>query len=1001
MATIKVHTSLIGETGYNIHSRNFFKSLSSLYKLQVRNFTIGKTWKGYNNDEPHNDEYYIDDTFKKILKEQTLNEPDGSRKEYPLYSSYENNGNPDVHIVLNETDHYYFYDEYDGKKIAYNVWETTLQPQHFFNKLKEFDQVWVPSKWQRDCTIAQGIPEYKVKVVPEGVDVEKYKPINNSIERKNNRPFQFLLVGRWDYRKSTKEIIDTFVNEFSEDENVELLLSVDNPFASDGMSSTEERLKKFGISHKGIKIVNHLSSEQYVDMLRNTDVFVSCARGEGWNLPLIEAMASGIPSIYSNWGGQLEFAEGKGIPVDIISEVPASSNNGERYYSWSSKAPGNFVEPNFDVLSKKMRDVFENYEMYKILALVDSKKIREIFTWENASKIASTYIDELVLDTDYQSNSAAIIMAHANTKERKGALKKCLESIKIPKILSSNYPVDSDIQELCDWVIYTKENPLLYSHEFEEYDYHYFYWNIDANGNKIIHPFNYEHGYAAYSLTKNGLDIAKKLGKEIVHIINYDYIISEKTIIDNENLLKNNDIVFYKEKHGDNRTVDAYCSAFISSKLDPIYSFFSKYKSKRDYYITKLKNFNILENNLFEHFENTSYKKIEKDISFLHENNTVNSIQVENINVRYTNDIKIHFVDGPYVEVVGNVEKKYKIEFIDNSDGTKVYTTTIKNNQWARTNRKWFTNWKVVVTSESGEYTEHDFDLENKRVLISFDSASLGDNIAWISQVEEFRKKHNCKVFVSTFHNNLFENAYPNLEFINPGSKVDNLYASFKIGVFLTNDGVDFSLNASDYRYVPLQKIASDILGLQYVEIKPKIKKMKKYEHKNPYICIAIHSTAQSKYWNNPTGWQELVDYVKSFGYDVYLLSKEEDGYMGNKQPDGVIKVNNKSLEEIGSILQNSKFFVGIGSGLSWYSWALNVPTILISGFSKPHQEMESDVIRVINKDVCNGCFGKHLFDRGDWNWCPEHKGTERQFECSKTITFDTIKPHIENLLKM
>ena len=998
MAIVKVHTSLIGETGYNIHSRNFFKSLSSLHTLQVRNFTIGKTWKSYNNDEPHNDEYYIDDTFKTILKEQTLNEPDGSRKEYPLYTSYKNEGTPDVHIVLNETNHHYFYDNYSGKKIAYNVWETTKQPEEFFNKLKEYDQVWVPSKWQRECTIQQGISPEKVKVVPEGVDIEKYKPIMK--KRDKRKPFQFLLIGRWDYRKSTHEIIKSFVDEFSEDENVELLLSVDNPFAKDGFSTTEERLKNCGISHPSIKIVNHISSEKYIDMLQNTDVFLSCARGEGWNLPLIEAMACGIPSIYSNWGGQLEFAEGRGIPVNIVKEVPVSSSNDDKYYSWTWDAPGNFAEPDFIDLSKKMREVFENYEMYKILALDDSKKIREIFTWDNASKIASTYIDELVLDTDYQFNSAAIIMAHANTKERKVTLKKCLESIKIPKILSSNYPVDSDIQELCDWVVYTKENPLLYSHEFEEYDYYYYYWNIDANGNKIIHPFNYEHGYAAYSLTKNGLDIAKKLGKEIVHIINYDYIISEKTIIDNENLLKNNDIVFYTEKHGDNRTIDCYCSAFISSKLDPIYLFFSKYKSKRDYYITKLKNFNILENNLFEHFENTSYTKIEKDISFLHENNTVNSISVENVNVRHINDIKIHFVDGPYVEVVGNIEKKYEIEFIDISDGTKVYTTTIKNNEWAKPNRKWFTNWKVIVTSESGEYTTHEFDLQGKKVLISFDSSSVGDNIAWIPYVEEFRKKHKCEVYVSTFHNKLFESAYKNLNFINPGSKVDGLYASYSLGVFLNDKGVDLLKNKSDYRYVPLQKIASDILGLDYKEIKTKIKSLSEYKTDKPYICLGIHSTAQSKYWNNPTGWQELVDYVKSKGYDVYVLSKEENGYMGNIFPDGVIHIQNKTLEEIGSILQGSKLFVGIGSGLSWFSWALNVPTILISGFSESYQEMETDIIRIINKDVCTGCFAKHIFDKGDWNWCPEHKGTERQFECTKTITFDMVKPHIEKLLK-
>jgi hypothetical protein len=141
---IKAHTSIIGETGYNCHSRNFFKSLDKLNPVQVRNFTIGSSWGGYNNDEPHNNEYYIDDQLKKMLTEQTLNTPDG-RKEFPLYTSFKNEGSPDIHIVLNETNHYYFYDDYDGLKIAYNVWETTRQPDDFFEKLKTYDQVWVPS----------------------------------------------------------------------------------------------------------------------------------------------------------------------------------------------------------------------------------------------------------------------------------------------------------------------------------------------------------------------------------------------------------------------------------------------------------------------------------------------------------------------------------------------------------------------------------------------------------------------------------------------------------------------------------------------------------------------------------------------------------------------------------------------------------------------------------------------------------------------------------------
>ena len=997
MAIVKVHTSLIGETGYNIHSRNFFKSLSSLHTLQVRNFTIGKTWKSYNNDEPHNDEYYIDDTFKTILKEQTLNEPDGSRKEYPLYTSYKNEGTPDVHIVLNETNHHYFYDNYSGKKIAYNVWETTKQPEEFFNKLKEYDQVWVPSKWQRECTIQQGISPEKVKVVPEGVDIEKYKPIKK--KRDKRKPFQFLLIGRWDYRKSTHEIIKSFVDEFSEDENVELLLSVDNPFAKDGFSTTEERLKNCGISHPSIKIVNHISSEKYIDMLQNTDVFLSCARGEGWNLPLIEAMACGIPSIYSNWGGQLEFAEGRGIPVNIVKEVPVSSSNDDKYYSWTWDAPGNFAEPDFIDLSKKMREVFENYYICKEKALKESDEIRRIFTWENAAHTGKKYIDELLNTNKLDTDSVAVIMSHANTPVRKKLLKDCLRSIKIPKILSSNYPVEADVQELCDWVVYSKENELLHSDEFEKYNVNYVYWHLDANGNKIIEPFNFEHGYAAYCLTRNGLEIAKKLNKKIVHIINYDYIISEKTLEENENTLKNNDIIFYSQIHGDDNC-NAYCSAFISSKTDVLYAYFNKYKTKENYY-RSISGFNILEINIFDYFSKESVKKIIFPYSDLEKNNKTNLEYCGQWDVNNkTNNITFNFIDGPYVEITGNNSKTYTIEFVDKTDNSIVYETTIKNNEWAKPNRKWFTNWEINVKSKTGEYTTHEFDLQGKKVLISFESSAIGDNIAWIPYVEEFRKKHKCEVYVSTFHNKLFESAYKNLNFINPGSKVDGLYASYSLGVFLNDKGVDLLKNKSDYRYVPLQKIASDILGLDYKEIKTKIKSLSEYKTDKPYICLGIHSTAQSKYWNNPTGWQELVDYVKSHGYDVYVLSKEENGYMGNIFPDGVIHIQNKNLEEIGSILQGSKLFVGIGSGLSWFSWALNVPTILISGFSESYQEMETDIIRIINKDVCTGCFAKHIFDKGDWNWCPEHKGTERQFECSKTITFDMVKPHIEKLLK-
>jgi len=393
MSIVKAHTSIIGDTGYNCHSRNFFKELDNLIQVQVRNYTVGSSWVGYDGDEPHNGEYYIDDQLKKMLVEQTLHTPNGMES-FSLYRRYLNHGTPNVHIVLNDNLHRYFDERYDGVTIAYNVWETTKQPDSFFEKLKKFDQVWVPTEWQRQCTIEQGISPEKVKVVPEGVDVNTYKPSSRVISNPIDRPFRFLLVGRWDYRKSIREIIETFTKTFSEDDDVELVINVDNSFANDGMKTTEERLERYGIHHSKIRVVHHLSKEEYVQLIQSSDVFLSCARGEGWNLPLIESMACGIPSIYSNWGGQLEFARGRGIPVKIKGEVPASISDGDG--TWLNDAPGNFAEPDFDDLSVKMIEVRNNFKFYKKKALEESDEIRNEFTWRNAAITAKTLIDELV-----------------------------------------------------------------------------------------------------------------------------------------------------------------------------------------------------------------------------------------------------------------------------------------------------------------------------------------------------------------------------------------------------------------------------------------------------------------------------------------------------------------------------------------------------------------------------------------------------------------------------
>ena len=744
---VYVHSAYVGTTGYNNHTRDFFRKLQNHLPLKVRNFTVGKSWQG-NSDEPHNGESYLNDIDKKLLVSQTLSVGDNKRGDFPIYTKYQNNFDHNINLVLCETNHHYFYDSYVGPKIAYNVWESTLQPEGFFNKLLEFDQIWVPSQWQADCTIAQGANPNKVKVVPEGVDTSTFYPEDpvTKLDYVDGR-FKFVIFGRWDYRKSTKELIETFLKEFKPDEPIDLIVSIDNPFSGDNHKTTEARLEHYGFVDERIKVKHFPSREDYITYLKNGHVFLSCARSEGWNLPLIEAMACGTPSIYSACCAQMEFAEGKGLPVKILGEKPAKDAD----YNHFNTIVGNYYEPDFKDLAHVMRDAYENYIDHKKRAIEEAKIIHRDFNWERIGKIGA----------------------------------KTLQN------------------------------------------------------------------------------------------------------------------------------------------------FMDNYKEPED-----------------------------------------------------TNTIKVSYIGAPKVEILGNVSKSYKVEFINRDTNEIIFSDTITNNMWTVCNKKYYIPWIIKVNGKVVSTLK----LKNQRVLISLNSKSIGDTIGWTPYAIEFAKKHKCKVILSTFHNDWFKGveAYKDIEWLEPGNSTGCI-AHYTIGWF-KNDKNSWDQDTHHPRRcntIPMQATASDILGLKYKEINygidfPKLDR----PIKEKYITIGPNATAGCKEWDYQS-WVTLSELLIKSGYKVICLSQKP--YPIN----GVINIVGEPLNIVANYLHHSDHFIGLGSGLSWLNWAIGKYTYMINGFSEKGHEFQSNVTRIMNDNVCFPCWTNRnfTFDAGDWDWCPIHKGTDKQHICQKSIT--------------
>lgn len=263
-------------------------------------------------------------------------------------------------------------------KIGFTMLETDHIPADWARNANQMDEVWVPSQFNHDTFRASGV-EKPIHIVPLGVDPNYFNP--NIVRNPLTGVYTFLSVFEWGERKAPELLLRAFNEEFRADEPVLLLAKVMNV---DPDVDVEREIARLQLDPAGGQI--HFSLNQIVPtyqlgvLYRSADCFVLTTRGEGWGMPVIEAMACGLPVIATDWSAHCDFMhQDDAYPLPIDGLIPAVAKC--PYYEGFR-----WADPSLVHLRRLMRHVFTNQEEARAKGARASQYVRENWTWDHAAR---------------------------------------------------------------------------------------------------------------------------------------------------------------------------------------------------------------------------------------------------------------------------------------------------------------------------------------------------------------------------------------------------------------------------------------------------------------------------------------------------------------------------------------------------------------------------------------------------------------------------------------
>jgi glycosyltransferase involved in cell wall biosynthesis len=265
------------------------------------------------------------------------------------------------------------------KWVHIQPWEFGVLPVDWISPLKyQVDEIWAPSEYVKEVYVRSGIPAEKIVTIPWGIDECVYHPAAPPLHLATRKGFKFLFVGGAIGRKGFDTLLEAYRQEFARDEDVSLVIKDLGTQSFYRYGHAREALQSALEDPKAPEIV-YLDADftdgQRASLYTACQVLVAPYRGEGFGLPVLEAMACGLVPVVPRGGPTDDFTREAFTEYLDAQVVPTQ-------HDW--RLVGTPTELSIEVaeLRRALRRLFENRQEISARGELASQFAHENHSWK-------------------------------------------------------------------------------------------------------------------------------------------------------------------------------------------------------------------------------------------------------------------------------------------------------------------------------------------------------------------------------------------------------------------------------------------------------------------------------------------------------------------------------------------------------------------------------------------------------------------------------------------